>query len=114
MIGEHPQGHLMKPGQALAITLLVLTQEKRRQDRNVFAAFPQRWQMDFNRVQPEQQVRSKTAGRNLSSQVSISRRNDPHIHLDGSGRTYSLKGARFDCTEQLGLVFKGDIGSFVK
>ena len=73
MMAKRSQSRLMKAGQALAITLLMLTQEKGGQGGNVLTPFPQRWQMDFDRVKPKEQVRSKTTCGDFSSQIGIRR-----------------------------------------
>ena len=62
MLQHQLQGRAVEPADAFAIALRVRCQKMRAQQRNVFAPFPQRRQMDLDGVQAEQQVLPEAPG----------------------------------------------------
>ena len=65
VIEQRLQRRRLEAAEVLPIALRVLPQEVRRQRRDVLAPLAQRRQLDFDRVQAEQQILTETSGRRL-------------------------------------------------
>ena len=85
-----------------------------RQSRNVFATIPQRRQMDFNRIQAEQQISAESPRSHFFIQICIGRGKDTDIHTMRLRGAHALELAGFQHTEQLRLLVERNIGDFIE
>ena len=69
----------LEPVDRLAIALRVPLQKERREFGDVVPPLAERWHVDFDRVQAEQQVLAETAGGGLRVQVGVGGGQDPHV-----------------------------------
>ena len=81
---------------------------------NVFAAFAQRWHVDLDGIQPEQQVFAKLTGSAGRPKIGIGGGDHAHVYAHGAGRSHALDFARFQHPQQLGLLAKGHISDFIE
>jgi hypothetical protein len=101
-------------GNIFPFPLGALAQQMPYQRRNVFAARPQRWDVQTYHVEAVKQVFPKPALGHLRFQVAVGRRNDPDIHLDGLFLAYRVNFALLQEAQQLGLDVQGQLSNFVQ
>src|SRR5215510_12902407 len=77
---EHAlHGCSLEAGYTLAIAISINFQKVGGQQRNVFASFPQWWNVEFDRVQPEKEIGAKSAFRAFLLQICVGSREHPNI-----------------------------------
>src|ERR1044071_825704 len=84
------------------------------QRKNVFAAFAQRRNIQFDNVQAIEEVFAKPSGFDLLLEVAIAGGQDAGIGLDDSVGTDALKTAIFGDTQQLGLELRGHFANLIQ
>ena len=89
-------------------------QEVQGENRNIFAALPQRGQMDFNRVQPEQQIFAKLAGLASSLKIGIGGGDKANINSLGARRSHAFDLSRLQHAQQLGLLAHRHVADLVE
>lgn len=60
------------------------------------------------------EVFAKAAGFDESTQITIRRSNDPHVHRDGFGSTHTLKFPLLKESKELGLDLLRDVTHLIK
>ena len=74
-----------------------------REHGDVLPALPQRWQRDPDLGEPEVEVLTEATVRDHLAQVTVRRREDPDVGLDGALATDAAELPRLEGTQQLGL-----------
>src|SRR5438552_13286347 len=87
-----------------AITLGVLPKEIFSQSHDVIAAVAQRRQRNLDRVQPKQQVLTKTARGHFVVKISVGSGNDSDVGMQGSRRTDAFEFAGLDHPQKFRLL----------
>ncbi len=85
-----------------------------REQRDIFAPVAQRGQMDFDRIDAEEQVFAKVAGLGFFVQLRIGGGEHAHIDATGLRGANALQFAGLKHAQQLGLLAHGDVGDFVE
>ncbi len=70
--------------------------------------------LDFHRVQPEQQVLSELARGNFVFKPGIGGTEQADVGSLGPGRTHALEFARLQHTQKRGLQLQRDVGDFIQ
>jgi hypothetical protein len=73
VIDERSQRRRIEAGDGFSIPLRVRCQEARRESGNVFAPLAERWQMNLDRVETEEQILPESAGHDFRVEVSVRR-----------------------------------------
>src|ERR1700728_1145164 len=85
-----------------------------RKQRDIFAAFAQRWQVDFNHVQPIIKIFAEFPLLNLVCKIFVSSRNNPNFDFNFLSAAHAIKAAFLQYSQQVGLQFGRDISDFVE
>src|SRR5271169_5785550 len=91
-----------------------MCQEVQSQNWNIFAALTQRRQVDFHRVQTEQQVLAKLTSLTRSLKVRIRGRDEAHINSLGTRRSHPFDFSRFQYAQQLRLLAQRYIADLIQ
>ena len=84
------------------------------EEGNVFAAFPERGQIQRNDVDAVVEVFSELPFSNEFLEILVRRRHDAHIHLDGLHPADSGEFAFLQDAQQLGLRHGAEVADFVE
>ncbi len=114
IVEQQLQRGVIEAADPLPVALRMRRQEMRRQQRNIFAAFAQRRQMNLNGVEPEQQILAKAPALHFLIQVGVGRRDHAHIHALGFGRSHALHFAYLQHAQHFGLEIQGHVGDFIQ
>ena len=114
MLLEQLQRRGFEPREDFRVTARMLGEKMRRQGRDVLTPFAQGRDLNFHRVEPEQQVLSEPAGGNLLRKSRVRCTDEAGISLLSLGRTDALEFAGLEHTQQRGLQLQRDIGDFIQ
>ena len=103
-----------EPRQLTPMAQAEMAQKITHQQRDIFATFPQRWQMNGKNIQSVEQVFTKTPGLNLATQIQVSRRDNPYIHADRRRTTDSLDLTFLQGSQNLALRTEAQGRNFVE
>ena len=84
------------------------------QQRDVASAIAQRGQRDGKDIQPIVQIPAESAVADFVVQISIGRRNNAHVDIDGSRTAQTLELAFLDGPQQLGLQLERELTDLVQ
>src|SRR6185437_6338402 len=87
----------------LAVRFAVFFQEVAHENWNVFGAFGEAGDLNFERTEAIEKIFAETAGEDFAAQVPIGGGNDAHVHFFHFGRTDALNFAILNQAQQLGL-----------
>src|SRR5258708_32623791 len=98
----------------LPVALGVQLEEMRSQQRNVFASFSQRWNVQLNCIEPEKKVGAEAAFRALQFQISVRGGEHANINLARLRRANALHLAGLQHAQQFGLLLHRNVGDFIE
>jgi hypothetical protein len=93
---------------------LDLPPEVARQQPDVVAAFSERWHLNLDHCQPEQEVLPKIAGRDLGRQLPIRRGDQPNVDAPRAVLAEAPHFSFLDRSKQLGLRARRELPYFVE
>src|ERR1700682_5017490 len=114
MLVEELHRHGIETGDGFAIALRVAAQEVMRQKIDVFFAFAQRRQMNFDGVEPKEQILAEASGSGFGSDVNIGGSDDADLDATRAGGTDALQLTGFENAQELGLKFQRHVRDFVE
>src|ERR1700721_1996441 len=86
MVEQNLECDWLETFELLTVTLRGLPEKMVRQRRQVFFAFTQWGQMNFDGVETEQQILTKAAGGNFGRDIGVGRGNHPDIYAPSRRR----------------------------
>ncbi len=86
----------------------------RGQRRDVFAALAQRREVNFDRVEAEEEVCAEAAVGDFFVEVGVGRGDDADVDPAGFRGADALHLAGLEHAQELGLLAQGDVGDFVE
>src|SRR5208337_4352915 len=101
-------------GDALAIGIVVLLQEKLHEKRNVFQALRERRDTNLDGTQAIEEIFAETPGENFGAEVAVGGGDEADIDLLDLGRADALNFAVLDDAQQLGLHGQGSLADFIQ
>ena len=84
------------------------------QQRDVVAAFAQRWYEDLDARQPVKQVRAEFSMTHRLFKVTIRRGDNAHIHFDGPAAANRLELLLLQYAQQFHLRFRRQFADFIE
>src|SRR5262249_29461438 len=84
------------------------------QKRNIFAALPQRWNMDWHDIQAEEKVLAEFLLFDALLQIAVGGREDSHINRYGAVPPHPLELTLLKHSQQLGLDIGCDFAYLVQ
>src|SRR5580698_9738412 len=114
MIHQQLQRNGLETLELFAVALRRLPQKMMREQRNVFLAFAQRRQVNFYRVEAEEQVLSEFSSGDFSLYVSVGGGNDADIDAARGGRADAFEFAGFKRSQELRLQVHRNVRNFVE
>src|SRR6185437_5553851 len=98
----------------LSIARAVAMEKMRGQQRYIFAPVAKRGQMNLDRIDAEEEIFTKIAGRGFFVKLRIGGRQNSHVDTPGLRRADPLQLASFEHAQQLGLLADGHVGDLVE
>src|SRR5713226_9627079 len=95
-------------------SLIDLSEQHQRQLRNFTPAIAQSRKLDLHHFQPEIEVLAESPSGHFLSEVTIARRDDPHVDFPGRRTSQSLHYTILNNAQQLGLHFQRQFRDFVQ
>jgi len=92
----------------------VFAQKVLHQNRNVLAPFAQRWELEAHHVQAMEKVLAEFPLTKHGFQVAVGGGQDAHVHRDGLGPTYPLKGLLLEHAQEFHLRAGWQVADFVE
>ena len=86
-------------------------QERFGQGGNIIHPLTQRWQYDFDHIQPEVEIFAESPCRHFARQITMRGGDDAHVRfsvIPGG------EGLVFDETKQLSLIVRGEVADFIE
>src|ERR1700733_12738342 len=98
----------------LAHTLGGVLHKMMHQQRNIFPAFPQRWDLDGKNIKPIVEIAAKLLLHNHSFQVTMRRGHNAYVDSLRPRASQAFEFPLLQDTEELWLEFEGDIADFIQ
>jgi len=114
MVEKKLHGDGLKAFQVLAVTLGGLAKKMMSEERNVFLAFTERRQVNFDGVEAEKKIFAKTAAGDFGLDVGIGGGEDANVDAASSGGANAFEFARLESAQKLGLQVHGDVCDFIE
>src|SRR5207247_10490430 len=114
MVEQRLERRWLEAREVLAVPLRVLPEKVRGKRRDVLAAVAERWQLYFDRVEPEEEILTEPARGDLLAKIGIGRGHDPHVDVAGARRADAFEVAGLEHAQQLRLQVDRDVGDFVE
>ena len=114
LVAHQGLGRAIEPCERLAVATAVLLQKVSSENVDVLATITQRGHRDLDRVQPEEEILTESAGRDFLVQISVGRRQHTHVDAPGARRADRLEFAGLDDAKELRLEAKRDIRDLVQ
>jgi hypothetical protein len=105
---------LVDLGDLLPCFVSVALHEVLDQHRNVFFPFPERRHIDWENIQPVEEVGAKGSGSNRSRQIAVGSGDNSNISRNGAAASHSFKLAVLDDAKQRNLRFRRKFADFIE
>src|SRR5690348_15025952 len=96
------------------VSLTIFLEEVAHQNRNVFGALSQPWDLNFERTQPVEKILAEAPGENFTAKVPVCRSDDAHVHFFYFRRADALNFAVLNQAQELGLHLRRRFADFVE
>ena len=90
VLKQRLRGGDIEGGDLFSVALRILSQEMVGEQGNILAPLAQWRQMDFDGIQPEEQVFAEAAAGDLVAQIGVGGRDDAHVYVLSLGGPNAL------------------------